>query len=294
MAAKAGKTTTAPPAREAAVGEHNLTAADRREATHRLITREHRELDQKIEAIKATMKALNKTRTVLRTRYKQEVGVDLKLLDRALGMTALSRGDLVKDAEDWNWLCEMEGLPKGGQANLFAPVERAAKTEAERDAKAWESEGFRVANSSGPRAGPEGIPPEHLQDFLRGYDLASEKNAWAEAALGKVVDRNTDIGQAGPVPLEPEPDEEESPEGSGEPPEDAEPVPAYIGVGEQAKEAGYSLFEYQDDTWGVEVPGVGELELDAPLLTERDAWIFAEAYLVKTRAQAARAEQTTH
>lgn len=153
----------------------------------------------------AGVKALRKRRNEVRNLARAE-GFPLKKIDDILKKESFSQKDLEAEAELFRWMDQIAGLPVGGQADLFAstPVEI-------KDGMDWEADGYRAGMRATEPKPPSECPERFHQDWMKGYHNGQERNAWALAERGKIVDRRTDIAP-GKVELEPVEDDRDEDE----------------------------------------------------------------------------------
>lgn len=185
---------------------HNLTDAEQKEATYRVAIAAVRRAMAESAKLAAMLKAANKVKTKARNDFKHTTTISLKRLDVIMELAELTRGDIAKENDDFNWMLEMEGLPLGGQSSLFATIDK--RPTLIRDQADWEAEGKRAFNRGGPREVPANVPPEFHQAFLKGFADEEERTIWAMANV-KPVDRDVEKSRsASAPPLDPEPEEE--------------------------------------------------------------------------------------
>jgi hypothetical protein len=84
--------------------------------------------------------------------------------------------NLMKEEEDRHQDRLDLALPVYGQQQDLFGAEPEKTPAAQRDAIAWEAEGFMVGRHAGDREAPDGCAPEHIPAFLKGYDLGQAEN----------------------------------------------------------------------------------------------------------------------
>lgn len=169
--------------------------------------RGHRQIEDEIAAAQLAVKAARGKKKDYRNHMKGD-GIVLQEFDQAIEALNLERVDLLAQEERRVTYFEMLGLPTLRSAE-------SAKIEKDPAQKWW-----RIGNIDGrlgePRAAPEGCPPEHVQDYLHGYDKG------ADAA--KAEEEGGPVDEGAPAPGSAEAAPEAPPEGAPEAPA-AEPLP---------------------------------------------------------------------
>lgn len=155
----------------------------------------HTAIDVKIAAKREEIRALNEDRKVIRAAI-ETAGMPLALFDEAYEDGKTSRVDLARKEASRYIVREAYGLPVGTQGELFAGEEKTP--EAAKPGVYWEAEGYRAGISGlDPEHMPK-PPPEHVQDFQRGLNMATARNAEGLKELKKTEARQrTPIHRAG-------------------------------------------------------------------------------------------------
>lgn len=143
----------------------------------------HTAVDIKIAVKREEIRSLNEDRKVIRGAI-ETAGMPLALFDEAYEDGKTSRVDLARKEASRSLVREAYGLPTGTQGELFTGEDKTP--EAAKPAVYWEAEGYRAGISGlDPDKMPK-PPPEHLQDFQRGLNQATSRNAEGLKELKKV------------------------------------------------------------------------------------------------------------
>jgi hypothetical protein len=137
------------------------------------LTSKHRAIDTKIDSAMAVVDELKGQKKEVRTAIGN-VGFRLDLFDEAYGELRMrtSRIDLEAKEVQRDMLREALGLPTG-PADMFKGLPTAA-----RDAREWEIAGYRAAlNDEAPDTEAAKVPGPFINDFMRGYNQVTERNA---------------------------------------------------------------------------------------------------------------------
>lgn len=138
-------------------------------------THQHRKWDAKIAEIKLALDDAKAERKLVRDAIAG-TGILLEIFDAEYKLAGLKvPGVELEDREEQRTLVrEAFGLPMG-QGNLFGRKDKAT-----RDLKTyWEAEGYRYGIMGLDPQPPGECPPDNGQDFMRGYSMATERNAKA-------------------------------------------------------------------------------------------------------------------
>jgi phage tail protein X len=162
----------------AGIGDNSSAEeAEAREAIYRRRKKDIVDIMARREVAAAVVKAIQKELTATRNRFKAETLINLEQLDVILKKAAQTKGDLLKDAIDYDWMAEMEAIPRGGQLSLITAF---AKTPtAHKDTLDWEGEGWRAYGRGDEPVAPAGCPSMHVPDFMKGWHGHEEKVAWS-------------------------------------------------------------------------------------------------------------------
>lgn len=199
-----------PTARAAVVGDNSEAAkreADRKEAGYRVRMAEVRRTKALKEQAAAVLKAASKVYTEARNAFKSTTTISLKNLDRILEKAELTRGDVAKEHDDYNWMVGVEGLPAGTQLSMFGKLDKTPTLV--KDEFDWVDEGRRAYHAFKECAPPTGCPPKNHQHWMKGWHEEQEKTAWAmafplgdEPAPPPEPDPNADPFEATPSELQ--------------------------------------------------------------------------------------------
>jgi hypothetical protein len=159
------------------------------------------EHEDKGEEIKLKLKAWRTDRKLLR-KEANGAGIILGQLDEALEDLKTEQVDIAAREERRRQYHEWLGIPFAAQAELFP----TASLDAEQEAKRWFKAGDVAGRLGKIRKQPAGIPAEHVQDWLRGYEAGqtvlmqnSPLTAGAFDAGGKLKEKNDQPPVTAPV-----------------------------------------------------------------------------------------------
>lgn len=158
---------------------HNIapiTESEWQAAVSRLKAK-HRELD----AHNTTGKAIKNDIKAITDELKNKFQIPKAMVKRVLADAMKTHVDLEREAILESRLREWLNLPTGQQGELFsAPVLDPAAASA-----LWEEQGVTAGLLGADPVAPDGCPPEHIQDWLRGRDRGQAKLAEGLAPKGR-------------------------------------------------------------------------------------------------------------
>lgn len=145
----------------------------------------HTRIDVEMDVLREKLKEKNEERKIIRAAI-ETAGMPLKLFDEAYDDGKTSRVDLDRKERLRAIVREAFGEPAGPQQDFIADDKTP---EAVKPGVYWESEGYRCGIAGlDPDKLPK-PPPEHIQDFQRGINAATSRNAEGLKALGKEKER---------------------------------------------------------------------------------------------------------
>jgi hypothetical protein len=199
----------APPPRDGGIGDNTPTEAERKESAYRVRMAEVRRTKAEVDKLKALQKAAQKIYTKARNDFKSTTDISLENLDLILKKSELHKADLIKDAIDYDWMAEMEGIPRGGQMTLITAFEKTPT--ATKDALDWEQEGWRAFGRGVDATPPSECGGMFVQAWMKGWQDHQSRVAWSmampqpdpvEAGEGEGDDSTGDEFEASPAELE--------------------------------------------------------------------------------------------
>lgn len=171
---------TGPP-RVVGPGDNILTAAEKKEAIYRKYMVPVKTTLADVDRAKAELKELVDAHNIASTEFKNATKIskaNLKAILAKLKQTG-PRSELTKEAIDYNFMAEMEGIPVGGQMSLIGALENTP--EATRDALDWEGEGWRAYSRNLECKPPKECPGKFITDWTRGWHAHQERVIWGMA-----------------------------------------------------------------------------------------------------------------
>jgi uncharacterized protein (DUF2141 family) len=152
-------------------------------------------IDQAISVLADKVKELKADRKVIRAAV-ETAGMPLALFDEGMKDGKTTRVHLDRKEVQRAIVREAFGLPAGPQGEMFDKLPEAVQP-----GVYWEGEGYRAGIAGlDPNDMPK-PPPEHLQDFERGLNMATERNGKGIKELAKTEARaRTPVAGAGGDP----------------------------------------------------------------------------------------------
>jgi hypothetical protein len=169
---------------------HNGLSPEEREAVFLSHLQLGRQDNKMVADAMAVVKGLRKNRNIHRNQAKQD-GFSLALMDEIFDdETKGGRATMEQREADRRWMREVAGLPIGVQQELFreTPIEV-------QDEVTSETAGYQAGIRGAPGTPPAEIHPRHHPNWMKGWNNGQERNAWALAERGKIVDRDKGAGQ---------------------------------------------------------------------------------------------------
>lgn len=153
----------------------------------------HTKVDLEIEAIREKLKEKGEEKKIIRSAI-ETAGMPLALFDEAYSDAKTSRVDLEKKERLRSIVREAYGLAAGPQQNFLDRLPEAVKPSVY-----WEAEGYRCGiGILDPNEWPK-PPGEHRNDFERGLNSASSRNAAGIKQLKRSeTELRTPVGAAAP------------------------------------------------------------------------------------------------
>lgn len=142
------------------------------------LTQKHIEIDARITVISASLSEERGRRSEIRTAI-HNIGIPMEIFEESYRALKLKtkRRDLEAYERIRDVVREAFNQPRGPQDDLFAKIPKAAQP-----AVFWEAEGYTHGISNQPYDMSE-VPPEHHQDYLRGFQQSTARNAAGLKAL---------------------------------------------------------------------------------------------------------------
>jgi hypothetical protein len=170
----------------------NLTPAEKQEALYWSLKRAMVDIEDEKEKLNTVLKALNKRLTASRLAFAQGTGILLADYDAIQRVAKLQKAERSTSVRNYNYMAELEGLQPGGQMSMVAAMMEANERTPEpvRDAFDWEFEGRQAYQRNLECKPSDKVPPEHHQNWIKGWQGMQEKTAWAMASKA-VIDRDT-------------------------------------------------------------------------------------------------------
>lgn len=172
------------PKPETVIGVQPTDAELRRNMQDKLIGlhSKHRTIDNRLEVALAAISDIKLEKKEVRAAIENS-GFPLSLYDEAYKELKLktARIDLEQKEQIRGLIREALGLPAGPQPSLLDKLPEAAKP-----AVYWDDIGFREGMAGdAPDEKKAHVPPENLQDYLKGHGRASERHAQGIKTLAK-------------------------------------------------------------------------------------------------------------
>lgn len=133
---------------------------------------------REIDTVMVNLKALKTEQNAIRNSAKA-LGVKKAIFDRVIRDTETSHVDLDRDIRMELQLRTWLALPTGVQGDLFDGVPEAAV-----EAVDFEQQGYTAGVTGTPGSPPEGVPPDRIQDWMRGWGRGQAKIAASMAPAG--------------------------------------------------------------------------------------------------------------
>lgn len=197
----------------------------------------HTKVDLELDAIREKLKEKGEEKKIIRAAI-ETAGMPLALFDESYKDGKTSRVDLEKKERLRQIIREAYGLSSGPQQSFMDKLPEAVQPSVY-----WEAEGYRVGiGMLDPEAWPK-PPPEHRNDFERGLNSASSRNAAGIKKLETVeADDQTPVGAQADDATDRDDDEDEgdpdAPPPTGLPEDDAHDDPDVIAKGAELEGLG--------------------------------------------------------